>query len=130
MRSFARTLTVISALGFILSTGAAVNAFARYLTLYHRTSTLDTLAPDRDSLAPRLSSLLAEHPNKEIVVGELRTRHELNTTLHSTLVTIIADSKDNAKADTVLWIGEAVLFFLVLLRSEQLRRGEKIATGA
>jgi hypothetical protein len=129
MRSFARALTVISALGLILSTGAAVNAFARYLTLSHRTSTLEALAPNQDDLAPKISSLLAEHPNKEMVVGELRTRHELSATLHSTLATIIADSKDNAKADTALWIGAAVLFFLVLLRSEELRRGEKIATG-
>lgn len=129
MRSFACALTVISGLGVILSVGAAVNTVARYLTLSHRGGGLEALAPGQHELPPSVASLLANEPNNAIVAAELRTRREIHAALHSALATIIADSKDNAKADAALWIGAGVLFFLLLLRSEKLRRAEKSAEG-
>lgn len=123
MRLSTSALSILSCLGVILSTAVAVYSLAGYLALSNSAKAI--VAPSEDMIAPKIETLLAEHENKSLILGELKARHEQNASLHATLTKMAAESKGRAMNETILWTGAGTFFFGLLVFAENLRRREK-----
>lgn len=125
MRLSTSALSILSCLGVILSTAVAVYSLAGYLALSNSAKAIEILAPGEDMIAPKIETLLAEHENKSLILGELKARYEQNASLHATLTKMAAESKGRAMNETILWAGAGAFFFVLLVFAENLRRREK-----
>lgn len=124
MRFSIKSLSIVGCLGVILSAGAAVYTTTRYLALSHDAKAIEVLAPSEDMMAPKIEAMLTEHEAKGLILGELSARHEQNASLHAALTKMAAEAKGRAMNETILWLGAGLIFFVLLVRSENSRRRE------
>ena len=120
-----RTFIIISCLGVVLSIGATVYASISYLALSRSAETILGLAPGRDLVVSKFDAALMDNKDRELILNELKTRHEHSVSLHAALTRVSANSKARALEEILLWIGASIIFSVLLLRCDVLRRCEK-----
>jgi hypothetical protein len=65
-------------------------------------------------VVPKLDALLVDCRGKALVLNELESRHRNNALLHEALTNMVAESKEHAFNETLLWIGVSAIFAMLL----------------
>ncbi len=114
MRISISALKIISLLGIILSSGAAIYASTYYLALSHSVVALEALTPREDVMLSKVDTMLAEHKAKDLIIDILRSRYEQNSSLHAAFTKVVAESRKHAMNEAILWVGAGAFFFMLL----------------
>ncbi len=106
-------LVVISFFGAILSISAAAYMSIYYMAVSHNYNAIELLAPSQDVILMKIDDLLTNHEAKNLIVNEIKSRHNQQISLHGILANVVMNNKTYAFWNAVLWCVSMIVFFIL-----------------
>jgi hypothetical protein len=116
-----KKISAISLLGFILSFGGIMNSSIRYMNVSYALNS-KALMDYEDVITPKISEFLINSEHKDLIIRELKSRHEFNNSLLSTVRNTFANSREYFLSEIILWGCAGGLFLISLFFVERSRR--------
>lgn len=109
----------------MVSLGATVYSSRTFVLHSIVTARIEANSAAPDVILPKIEQLLADVNGRQIIVNELKFRHELSNSYLETMKLFNAASKQRALVDLAAWIIVTVIFFVLLLRVYALSKHDK-----
>ncbi len=120
-----KSLSIVSYLGVVVSVAGIIYTSAMYLSLSAVSAASEPLSlvmSGQKIISTKIEAALPSGSNRELVLNELKARHEQYASLYETLTKVITDTKRYVFNGVLMWISIGVISISILIRCEKLRK--------
>lgn len=115
MRQKDNYFSILVYVGLIWCAVSALYMTGQYFAFSSSEVVAQALEPTQDIVLEKITYMPENKAKMEMILNELKSRHEQISKLHTSLTNLTSDAKGGARDGVLLWVGVLVIFVFLAI---------------